>query len=192
MKSAKRYRLARKVKLLSISVILIASVAVVWLTGITSLEFFVNDVRTRSEASLKVQAAVLEGLLDKFRLMSPLVARSPDAQQIVSHGDEDGGRQIAALSAGMAGAEEVWFLSAAGEPIASSNATAGSIARGGSSAVPTAFSMAMQGQLGRELLPGTRSSAASYIFASPVRVEGRTAGVLAVRVSLADVEQAWA
>ncbi|MEP3666454.1 MAG: sensor histidine kinase, partial [Roseibium sp.] len=79
MKTVTRRRQARKAKFLSISAMLIVSVAVIWVTGVISLGFFVSDVKTRSEASLKVQAAVLEGLLDKFRLMSPLLARSPDA-----------------------------------------------------------------------------------------------------------------
>ncbi|MEP0234999.1 ATP-binding protein [Roseibium sp.] len=192
MKTVTRRRQARKAKFLSISAMLIVSVAVIWVTGVISLGFFVSDVKTRSEASLKVQAAVLEGLLDKFRLMSPLLARSPDASGIVSGQDGSAGRRMAAISAGMAGAEEVWFLSADGSPIASSNASSKSIAAGGRRAIPDAFDQAMQGQLGREFIEGSASRPASYVFASPVRLEGQTVGVLAVMVSLAVVEQAWA
>ncbi|MEJ8475038.1 ATP-binding protein [Roseibium algae] len=192
MKTVKTRPMARKVKLFSLCAMLVASGAVIWLTGVTSLGFFVSDVRTRSEANLQVQAAVLEGLLDKFRLMSPLVARSPDAAKVVSMNDVDAGRQMAAISAGMAGAEEVWFLSADGRLIASSNANGHTVAAAGKNAIPIAFGQAIQGQLGRELLPGTASQPASYVFASPVRVDDQTVGVLAVMVSLADVEQAWA
>ncbi|WP_417667935.1 ATP-binding protein [Roseibium sp.] len=188
-----RRKRAFRVKLLAVTAMLAVTVAVGWLTGVTSLQFFLRDVQTRAEANLEVQSAVLDGLLDKFRLMAPLVARSPDAAQIVSASDPSLGRQVASLSAGMAGAEEVWLLDRDGRIIASSNTTGRSIAaQGGSEAIPDAFAQAMQGQLGRQLLPGTQSAPANYVFASPVRAEGLISGVLAVRVSLARVEQAWA
>ncbi|WP_417687239.1 sensor histidine kinase [Roseibium sp.] len=187
-----RRRLAFRLRLFAIAIVLAASLAIVWLTGATSLRFFLGDVQTRAEASLQVQSAVLEGLLDKFRLMAPLVARSPDAVHIVASADQFTGRQVAALAAGMAGAEEVWFLADDGSAIASSNTTGLSVALRGASAIPQAFTQALQGQLGRELLRGTPEAPANYVFASPVRVDGVIAGVLAVRVSLAGVEQAWA
>lgn len=179
-------------KLLVVAVTLTTSVAIVWLTGTTSLVFFLSEVQTRAEATLAVQAAVLEQSLDKFRLMSPLMVRGPDAARVVEGGDVALGKNVAAIAAGMSGAEEVWFLSLDGAPIASSTSGGVSVTSGGKNAIPTAFRQALQGQLGRELLPGTQTRSASYVFASPVRRDNGLAGVLAVRVSLADVEQAWA
>lgn len=183
-------RLARRLKIFAVVATLVGGTGVVWVTGTTSLGFFLGEVRTRATANLAVQAAVLEGLLDKFRLMAPLLARSPEIARIVVEKDEDAGNQLAAVAAGMAGAEEVWLLSVAGDLIATSNKerninrTAGRI--------PDAFEDALRGQLGRELLPGSSSKPASYVFASQVRSGERVTGVLAVRVSLAYVEQAWA
>lgn len=192
MKHYPKRRLGRKVKLAAAAVFVALSLAVVWLTGLTSRNFVLGEVRTRAEATLAVQAAVLERHLDKFRLMSPLLARGPDAVRVVAGYDAALGRHIAALTAAMAGAEEVWFLNGNGRTIASSLGPMDLVAERGMTAISQAFRMAVQGQLGRELLPGTRTRPASYVFASPIRGNSGSDGVLAVRVSLADVEQAWA
>lgn len=192
MSSLTRRRLTRRIKLLAASFILAASVGVVWLTGVISLGFFLGEVERRAEATLAVQAAVLEKLLDKFRLMAPLMARGPDAAEIVRNHDVERGRQVAAIAASMAGAEEVWFLDLNGDVIVSSTSNDLTATGGGRAAIRVVFRQAIQGQLGRQLLPGTQSRPASYVFASAVREHDAVAGVIAVRVGLSDVEQAWA
>lgn len=192
MSSLTRRRLTRRIKLLAASFILAVSVGVVWLTGLISLDFFLGEVERRAEATLAVQAAVLEKLLDKFRLMAPLMARGPDAAEIVINRDAERGKQVAAIAAGMAGAEEVWFLDRNGDVIVSSTNNDLIATGSGRAAIRVVFRQAIQGQLGRQLLPGTQTRPASYVFASAVREHDAVAGVIAVRVGLSDVEQAWA
>lgn len=192
MSSLTRRRLTRRIKLLAASFILAVSVGVVWLTGLISLDFFLGEVQRRADATLAVQAAVLEKLLDKFRLMAPLMARGPDAAEIVLNHDAERGKQVAAIAAGMAGAEEVWFLDLNGDVIVSSTNNDLTATGSGRAAIRVVFRQAIQGQLGRQLLPGTPTRPASYVFASAVRDHDAVAGVIAVRVGLADVEQAWA
>lgn len=192
MSSLTRRRLTRRIKLLAAGFILAVSVGVVWLTGLISLDFFLGEVERRAEATLAVQAAVLEKLLDKFRLMAPLMARGPDAAEIVINRDAERGKQVAAIAAGMAGAEEVWFLDRNGDVIVSSTNNDLTATGSGRAAIRVVFRQAIQGQLGRQLLPGTQNRPASYVFASAVREHDAVAGVIAVRVGLADVEQAWA
>ncbi len=191
MSSLIRRRTSRA-KLLAAGTILAATAVIVWLTGVTSLRFVLADVERRSEATLAVQAAVLESLLDKFRLMAPLLARGPDAAAIISNENAPLGKHVAAVAAGMAGAEEVWFLDRDGRVIATSLNDDLAGTSGDSSAIQIAFDEAMLGQLGRQFLPGTPLRPASYVFASPVRGKTDVAGVLAVRVNLAAVEQSWA
>jgi two-component system C4-dicarboxylate transport sensor histidine kinase DctB len=157
-----------------------------------SLRFFLSDAERRAEATLAVQAAVLEQLLDKFRLMAPLLAQRPDSVRVVVNSDADLGNSVAAIAAGMAGAEEVWFLNRQGRVIAASGRVNPAETSGGEAAIPIALRQALLGQLGRQLLPGTTIRTASYVFASPIRMNNVIAGVLAVRVNLEGVEQAWA
>ncbi|ADZ69190.1 sensor histidine kinase [Polymorphum gilvum] len=185
-------RRARRLKLVVAVALLASSAAIVWLTGAISLRFFLSDLEVRKDAALAVQSGALERLLDKFRLMTPLTARRPDVADVVERRDAEEGGRIAAIAAGMSGAKEVWFLSPQGETIATSDASTNSGALLGRQWIPKAFREAAMGQLGRQLIPGNGWQPASYVFASPIRVRDRLAGVVAVRVRLDDVEQAWA
>ena len=171
---------------------LVVSLSILWLTGLTSLRFTLAEIETRAQANLAVQTAVLERLLDKFRLLSPLLARGPGAGRLVSGVGNDLDRTITAVAAGMSGAEEIWLMDPFGNTVLSSLDGVPNGALGGGDAIPIAFSQAVQGQLGRELIDGTPETPASYVFSSPLRSSDRFLGVIAVRVSLADVEQAWA
>lgn len=164
---------------------------VVWLTGVASLRVFLGDLKLRKEAALAVQAGALESLLDKYRLMTPLLARRPDIARIIETGNRTEGDRIAAIAAAMSSAREVWFLDAAGQPVAVSPPPDGLPAPAPPD-IRHAFSAAMSGQLGREVLGGQDRNAGSYIFASGVRGETGFVGVVAVRVSLEDIERAWA
>jgi len=176
-----------------LAVSLIAGCAVtVWLVGSLSSRIFLADVITRGQATLAVQSGALERLLDKFRLMTPLLARGPEAEEILTAPPSDIDGKVASFSAGMSGAEEVWFLDRNGASIISSNTGPEAVATSGSAAIPQAFEQALQGQLGREVLSGSGSVPASYVFASRIRSDPELDGVVAVRVSLADVEQEWA
>lgn len=187
-----RRRRTRRIRLIVIGLFLALSAGSVWLTAETSSRFLRSDLETRVSAGLQVQAGILESHLEKFRVLAPVVARSTNAEAVALFIDEQVGKRVAAIAAGMAGAEEVWFLSSRGRPIASSLSDDLAVMADGNRMIDKAFAEAAQGQLGRQLLPGSPSRPPSYVFASPIRVENRLVGVLAVRVPLAPVEQAWA
>ncbi len=168
------------------------SLVVIWLTGLASLRISLDELDTRAAANLAVQTAVLERHLDKFRLLSPLLARDPNISRVLDPVVAPAGPSVAAIAAGMSGAEEVWLMDNSGRAILSSLDGVPSGAAGGARTIPLAFEQARQGHLGRELILGTPDKVSSYVFASPLREDRIFSGVLAVRVGLDDVEQAWA
>jgi two-component system C4-dicarboxylate transport sensor histidine kinase DctB len=186
----RRRRGARQRVVVVAGLVLVAGL-VVWLTGVASLRVFLGDLKTRKEAALAVQAGALESLLDKYRLMTPLLARRPDIARMIEAGDRVEGDRIAAVAAAMSSAREVWFLDAAGAPVAVSPPPDGFPAPAPPD-ITDAFRAAMAGQLGREVLPGRAGDADSYVFASGVRGDRGLIGAVAVRVSLEDIERAWA
>lgn len=192
MTRAHQRRDRRRLNLGMAAVTIVASLAVVFLTGLASLRFTLAEIETRAEANLAVQTAVLERLLDKFRLLSPLLARGPETGLMTANNRSDLNRTTISVAAGMSGAEEIWLMDPGGRTLFSSQDSVPNGAIGGGSMIPDAFYQALQGQLGREVIPGTRERPASYVFASPLRAGDDLAGILAVRVSLGDVEQAWA
>lgn len=170
----------------------IATAAVSFVTFMTGERLFLDEIRTRAQATLAVQAATLDRNLDKFRLLPPLLAQRPDIRAMIALRDPVGGERVAAIVAAMSGAREVVFLDALGRPLSSSAWAGRNVSGGPLPEFPSAFAEAMEGRLGRELLPGDAFSTASYVFASAVRTNGIEVGVVAVRVDLASVEQAWA
>lgn len=171
---------------------ILSTVALMWLTGLASLRITLAEVETGARANLAVQTAVLERLLDKFRLLSPLLARGPDIGQLLMSTGRSGDPGIAAIAAGMSGAEEIWLMDRQGNVVVSSQDGVPTGSFGGAERIGHAFEQALQGQLGRQLIPGTPEAASNYVFASPLRRGSSIVGVIAVRVSLEDVEQAWA
>jgi two-component system C4-dicarboxylate transport sensor histidine kinase DctB len=191
MKRPYQRRRAAWKKLVILAGLTLLSGIIVWLTGVISLRFTLADLQTRKAAILSVQSTALEQLLDKFRLMTPLLARRPDIAAIVAGGQQEAGSRIAAIAGGMSSAQEVWFLTPDGRTVSASTAmTRAGLQEPG--AIGHAFSEAMDGQLGRQLLPGSAGQASSYVFTSAIRAGGRIVGVVAVRVSLDEVERAWA
>lgn len=178
-------------KLVILAGLVLLSCIIVWLTGVISLRFTLADLQTRKAAILSVQATALEQLLDKFRLMAPLLARRPDIAAVVAGGAQEEGSRIAAIAGGMSSAQEVWFVTPDGRTVGASTA----MTRAGLQQprpIEPAFREAIAGQLGRQLLPGSPGQASSYVFTSAIRDASRIAGVVAVRVSLEEVERAWA
>ncbi|AXS41953.1 ATP-binding protein [Breoghania sp. L-A4] len=181
---------ARRLISLVLAGCLIVTLLVAWATAHVAERLFLNEIGTRAQATLELQSAALDSLLDKYRILPPILARRPDLVALVRAGDREAGQQIAVSAAGMTGAEEVRILDAAGRLIASSDFEATGNAF--DEEIVQAVNQARQGRLGRQLLVTSPGQPASYVFAAPVRFERRIVGVVAARVALERVEQAWA
>ncbi len=173
-----------------LTVCLLVGAFVAWATARVSERIMLDEIGSRAAASLDLQAATLESLLDKYRILPPMMARRPDVVDISRGRDRETSHRIAAIAAGMTGAEEIRFLSADGSLIASSEFDA--VGSPLDSEIRQAVDQAREGRLGRQLLVTTPGRPASYIFASAVRSDDEIVGVVAARVDLGRIEQAWA
>ncbi len=178
--------------LLVLCLALPATAGIGWVTWELATRLFAAEVATRAQALLSVQSATLERQLDKFRLLPPLLAMRPDIRDVILDGDRVAGERVAAIVAGMAGAREVAFLDTRGAVIASSHLSSRIDPEREDVVDPLPLAEALQGRLGRAYHRGNGVSPGSYVFASAVRDGATVVGVVAVRVSLAEVEQAWA
>lgn len=169
---------------------LLATVLIAWATAQIAERLFLNEIETRAQATLALQAAALDSLLDKYRILPPILARRPDVVDLVRSFDRDAGQQIAVTAAGMTGAEEIRFLDAHGNLIASSDPKA--VGNRFDAEILQAANQAREGRLGRQLLVTNPGQPASYVFAAAVRLDTQVVGIVAARVGLELVEQAWA
>ncbi|PTW59422.1 two-component system C4-dicarboxylate transport sensor histidine kinase DctB [Breoghania corrubedonensis] len=169
---------------------LLAGALVAWVTARVSERLMLDEIGLRAAASLDLQAATLESLLDKYRILPPILSRRPDVVELSRTRDRETAHRIAATAAGMTGAEEIRFLAEDGSLIGSSDIDA--VGNAFDTEIREAVEQAREGRLGRQLLITHAGRPASYIFASAVRADGGIVGVVAARVDLARVEQAWA
>ncbi|MEN3791950.1 ATP-binding protein [Fulvimarina sp. MAC3] len=150
-------------------------------------------VRDATE-TLNVQTAVLEGILDKYRLLTPLVAQareirsilSPPGAPLIEIDRNEALSEVARITA-MSGALDVALLSAGQEIIASSRNRLSM----DNPEVQSALQVASEGRLGRQslILPdGERA----YLFAWMVRRQQNILGYVMVLVGFEAVESTWA
>ncbi|OCW59426.1 sensor histidine kinase [Hoeflea olei] len=170
---------------------LISAVVVAW--SVRSAQHqALSDVMQKAGETLSVQTEVLSGVLDKYRLLPPLLSRQSSIRALFIR-DADGNaqaldaRRTAVEIAAMSAAMDVAFFFANGELLA--NARGSGVAS--AEDVPALIEVARQGRLGRAALSygeGQRT----YAFSSGVRRDGRFVGAVVVYVDFYRVEAAWA
>lgn len=149
--------------------------------------------RIESEAmeTLAIQAEALSGILDKYRVLPPLLARQEDVKRFFLPGDHSSdfaeeARQKAEEAAGLSGANEVAFLTPGGDVLASAR----NFFSGDPAGAQELVSAAEHGLLGRAVV-SINPARRAYAFGSGVRHEGRLIGIIAVYVDFSTVEATW-
>ncbi|PLX35981.1 MAG: sensor histidine kinase [Hyphomicrobiales bacterium] len=175
---------------LIVAAMLIAVAAAAWGVALYVERGVLREIDARQGATRDFHVASLEGFLDKYRILPPLIARHPDVVDGFDGNDPLRAARIVDTVAGMTGAEDVRFLTPQGETLAGSGARTGA---GGFADIHRApfFLAALEGRLGRAFLKRPSARHGSYLFAAPVRDGTTVVGVVVVQVSLEAVEQAW-
>ena len=182
-----RFRLIRVMAILVLGLLAAFAVSVTGNIGEAEAR---RAITQKANETLAVQTETLTGILDKYRLLPPLLARQDDIaslfQQDLSPALAGAARRKAEEIAGLSGARDVVFLYPDGRRLAS--------ARGvfpGSREQRTALiETARQGRLGRAAL-SLKSAERAYAFASGVRRAGEMIGVIIVYVGFDAIEAAW-
>lgn len=170
---------------------LIAAACVFWSVKVAG-ERALTDVMQKAGETLAVQAETLSGVLDKFRLMPPMLSRQSSIGALFLR-DANGNtrsleaRRAANEIAGMSAALDVAFLFPDGEVLAYAR---GDFVESGEG-LPQLIEAARQGRLGRAAL-SIGEARRTYAFSSGVRRFGQFAGVVIVYVDFYRVEAAWA
>ncbi|MDF1609214.1 ATP-binding protein [Hoeflea sp. YIM 152468] len=168
-----------------------ASVIVAW--SVRSAEDrALSEVMQKAGETLAVQTEILSGVLDKYRLMPPLLSRQSSIRTLFVRDAEGnaqnvGARRMAENIAGMSAAMDVAFFFPDGELLANAR---GSFARS-DEGLPSLIEVARQGRLGRAALSNDQNER-TYAFSSGVRRDGKFVGVVVVYVDFYRVEAAWA
>ncbi len=140
---------------------------------------------------LAYQSSNLVSHLNKFSLITALVAKRPDVISMFRLREagnfKEHARQLASITAGLSGAKDFWFVDGKGDVFSSSEPEL----VGQNVKDQSYFEAGFQGRLGRTSEVDS-TGFRSYVFASPVFVDNQVGGLVAVRVDLEIVEYVWA
>lgn len=168
---------------------LVCGAALVWLAYAFGSAQARRAVEASASEALALQSETLSGVLEKYRLLPPLLARRDDIIALFSlprdREGRDAARRVAFEIAGYSGAKDVAFADVSGRIFASARGIFDNSRLNGSALLDAA----RQGRLGRE----TRSddNERAYVFAAPVRRDAALIGVIAVYVRIDRIEQTW-
>ena len=170
---------------------ILSAIVVAWSVS-SAKERALSDVMQKAGETLSVQTEILSGVLDKYRLLPPLLARQSSiralfVRDVEGNAQSIDARRVAEATSSMSAAADVAFFFPDGEMLANAR---GSVAER-SEGLPELIEAAMQGRLGRAALSNDRGER-TYAFSSGVRREGKFAGVVIVYVDFYRVEAAWA
>ena len=193
MPSAER-NIRRRYANLEIAVILATAMlglGAAWVSQSIVADRAERAVFATAREALALQAETLAGVLEKYRLLPPLLSRREDViamfSQAGSAGDGARARDMALEIASYSGAMDVAFADASGRVFASARGIFDN-SRLNEEALLEA---ARQGRLGRESLSPEEHERA-YVFASAVRRDNALIGVIAIYVRMDQIEQTWA
>ena len=169
----------------------ISTIIVAWSVS-TAQDQALSDVMQKAGETLAVQTEILSGVLDKYRLLPPLLSRQSSIRALFVRDAEGNAqaldaRRTAEEIAGMSGAMDVAFFFLDGELLANAR---GTFSRSGND-LSELIEVARQGRLGRAAISYDEDQR-TYAFSSGVRREGRFVGVVIVYVDFYRVEAAWA
>lgn len=151
-----------------------------------------SDVMQKAGETLSVQTEILSGVLDKYRLLPPLLSQQSSIRALFVRDAEGNAqavdaRRTAEAIAGMSAARDVAFFFPDGELLANARGPFAEREEG----LPQLIAVALQGRLGRAALSNSDGER-TYAFSSGVRREGKFVGVVIVYVDFYRVEAAWA
>ena len=170
-------------------VLALASTYAAWKVVTVRTREYVQD---QAAETLAVQAEVLNGVLEKYRLIPPLLARQDEIALVFANlASRDYVRKIAGNLAeeiaGLSGARDVAFFSADGELLAAARDIFGDEPAGRAELMRAA----QENRLGRTIAL-LKGKSRVYAFGSGIRRNGRLMGVVAVYVGFDAVERTWA
>lgn len=170
---------------------ILSTIVVAWSVS-AAKQRALSDVMQKAGETLSVQTEILSGVLDKYRLLPPLLSQQSSIRALFVRDAEGNAqavdaRRTAEAIAGMSAARDVAFFFPDGELLANARGPFAEREEG----LPRLIAVALQGRLGRAALSNSDGER-TYAFSSGVRREGKFVGVVIVYVDFYRVEAAWA
>ncbi len=165
------------------------------LTHQNALRLALADTERRGDNTLQLANTTLTGQLARYERLPPLIARQAVVRALAANPKNS--ESVAEANVYLKeiqrqlGASDIYFMDLQGTTRAASNFdTETSFIEGNFAFRPYFFDALAKGD-GRFYAIGTTSQKRGYYFGAPVMIEGRAAGVVAFKVDLDSIEEAW-
>lgn len=156
---------------------------------------FVDEVRERNEAALRLAVEGLSGTLSRFEAFPALIAERPALAELLERPQDEALRvRVSAQfseDTRALGASDVYLMDRTGLTIAASSYLKDRSFVGRSFDYRPYFADAVKGGLGRFFALGTTSRERGYYYAAPVLRGDEVLGVVAVKFTVEEFEAAW-
>ena len=157
--------------------------------------FFVQQSAQRAQATLRLAVEGLTGAIDRFRPLPSLIAERPLLTRALREPENEGivpflNEQLRQTAFSI-GASDVYLMDIGGTTVAASNYRKPLSFVGQNFAYRPYFTVALDGGTGHFAALGTTSGERGYFIAAPVLEDTRIIGVLAVKFTVEEFEEAW-
>ena len=154
-----------------------------------------NEQLEQGQRQLQLMAPELQSVLERFETLPFVLAQQPDLPNALAHPGDP--QAIARLNQTLqiiqqqAKVGALYLMDREGLTLGASNWDQPLGFAGKNFSYRPYFQAALKGEAGRFYGIGTSTSEAGYFIAQPVRLHGAIAGVIAVKISLAELERNW-
>ena len=154
--------------------------------------YFLLELEDSGKNQLDLNVLALREKLNQYRTIPAILARHPVTRRAISYpgiaSTVDEAVNLYRETRNLTGASEIYLLNAEATTIAASNNGESDSFMGKNYAYRPYYKEAMVGKLGRYFGKGTASRLRGYYFSTAVRIDGRVAGVLVVKVDIDELE----
>ena len=154
--------------------------------------FFLLELEDVGQKKLDLNVLALRGKLNQYRTLPAILSRHPASRRAIENPNDpdaiDQAVEFYLETRNLTGASEIYLLNSNATAIAASNREEDDSFMGKNFSYRPYYTDAMVGKLGRYFGMGTNSNLRGYYFSSAVRIKGRVAGVLVVKVDVDELE----
>ncbi|MEM9971921.1 MAG: cache domain-containing protein, partial [Pseudomonadota bacterium] len=157
--------------------------------------FYIQRAEDEGEATLRLVAGAVDQAVGRYAPMPTLIAGDPILLDLLGESENQGlvpfVNEKLRLTAISIGASDVYVMDRDGLTVAASNYRGAASFIGQNFAYRPYFQQALAGEVAQFHALGTTSGARGFFFSAPILDGIEVAGVLAVKVTVGDLEAAW-
>lgn len=173
----------------------LGALALSWYVGWLQRAALLEDIELKARQELDLYVSHLEGQLDRFAYLPPLLGDDFRLQSLLiapnNRAQQDQVNRFLAHVNRIAGSLDVYLMDAGGVTVAASNWQDEPTFVGRNFGFRPYFKEAMQGRPGSYYALGTTSGRRGYYFSYPVGDAGKPLGVVVVKIDIDTLENAW-